>query len=168
MSQRKRLRDGAAKAPTPPKLAPQEAQRRLAPHTSKASKTPVRLRIAQASALFLNLAGTILLALSFLATASDFRLVTASNYALGTQQTAPGQTTYAICVKNYALAATDGRGVGIGFNGCPSSETARPAAVVTSELPWLLYLGLALTSLGFFIQFILVIELPVLALFLSR
>ena len=107
-------------------------------------------------ALLLNLAGTILLALSFQATSSDFRLVTAHNQNL-VGQPAPGASVYAICVNNFVLAATDSvSGTSLGNDHCPDWENADPSAVVTAEHPNWLYIGLVLSALGFFIQLLTV------------
>ncbi len=107
-------------------------------------------------ALFANLLGTILVTLSFQATSSDFRFVTARNSSVMPGSPSQGATAYAICVNNYTLAVTDSKGsVGIGVRNCPNWENAHPAAIVTAEYPWLLYLGLVLSILGFLIQFIL-------------
>jgi hypothetical protein len=115
-------------------------------------ENPVWARIA----LLLNLAGTILLALSFQATSSDFRLVTASGYDLQ-GRSALGVKAYALCVNNYTLVMTDSSpkgGVSLGMRGCPSWESSRPAAVVNTEHPNFIFLGLALSSLGFLMQFL--------------
>jgi hypothetical protein len=107
-------------------------------------------------ALLLNLAGTILLALSFQATSSDFRLVTALGYDLN-GKVATGVTAYALCVNDYTLLVTDSaRGVGIGHKGCPNWESSRPSAVVTSEHPLFLYLGLGCSAIGFFMQLLII------------
>lgn len=120
-----------------------------------------RLKCAQSAALFLNLGGTILLGLSFQATASDFRLITAHGYDVRSHQPSADKTAYAICVNNYALAVTDATsGLIIGTKNCPQWESAKPAAVVTSEYPWLGYTGLLSTGLGFLLQLLIVSEFP--------
>lgn len=93
-------------------------------------------------ALLLNLAGTGLIASSFAATSSDFRLITA-----------PGSTAYAICAQNYVLAVTDARGgLIVGTHNCPNWDKSSPAAVAVAEHPWMLWLGLIMSALGFLIQ----------------
>jgi hypothetical protein len=106
-------------------------------------------------ALFLNLAGTLLLAFSFLATSSDFRLITAANTD-GYGKPAAGRTAYAICVNNYVLVLTDSakNGIEMGENGCPHWDNASPAAVVTYEHPSLLWIGIVAIAIGFLIQLV--------------
>ena len=88
---------------------------------------PIVARVA----LVLNVAGTVLLALSFQATSSDFVFVTAPNTDMMTGKFAMGNTTYAICVNDHAMAATtDHGGLGMGLHSCPTSNKAYPAAVV--------------------------------------
>jgi hypothetical protein len=116
-----------------------------------------RTRLWTSLALLANLVGTFLVTLSFQATSSDFRLVTARGYNIFGAAPSPGNTAYAICVNNYTLAATDSSGsVGIGIHNCPNWVNARPSAVVTAEYPSLLYLGLILSMAGFLIQLVLV------------
>jgi hypothetical protein len=103
-------------------------------------------------ALILNLLGTGLLAFSFVATSSDFRLITAPDTNVYGKP-APGSTAYAICVQNYSVAITDAHGVaGMGVNNCPNWDKSSPAAVVVAEHPGALWLGLVLSALGFLIQ----------------
>lgn len=102
-------------------------------------------------ALLLNLAGTALLFLSFQATSSDFRLVTA------TSDHFPDQKRYALCVAKTALMVADGTGsVGLGFGMCPHWEDARPAAVVNVEHPSFVTLGFLASVTGFLLQFLTV------------
>jgi hypothetical protein len=98
-------------------------------------------------ALLLNLVGTALLFLSFQATSSDFRLVTAKSKEF------PDDTQYALCVNKTALMQTSQNGAfTIGSSACPNWEHARPAAVVNVEHPFFVVLGFSFTILGFFIQ----------------
>jgi len=94
-------------------------------------------------ALTLNLLGTVMLFLSFQATSSNLRLVTASD----------GST--ALCIENRTLAISlPGGGVGIGRNICPDWDKAHPVAVVTIERPVLVTSGFLLATLGFLLQFL--------------
>ena len=94
-------------------------------------------------ALICNLAGTMLLFLSFQATSSNFKLITTSD----------GRS--ALCVNNYALLEVGPKNTFvIGQANCPEWEHARPAAVVNIERPIFVTIGFALTSLGFFLQFL--------------
>jgi hypothetical protein len=103
-------------------------------------------------ALLLNLAGTRLIASSFAATSSDFRLITAPDTDV-TGKPAPGSTAYAICAQNYVLAVTDARGgLIVCTHNCPNWDKSSPAAVVVAEHPWMLWLGLIMSALGFLIQ----------------
>lgn len=103
-------------------------------------------------ALVLNLVGTILLALSFAATSSDFRLITAPDTSIF-GKSALGNTAYAICAKNYVLAITDAQhGLGIGTGECPNWDKSYPAAVVIAEHPRWLQTGLIMSAVGFLIQ----------------
>lgn len=121
-----------------------------------------RSKTTQAVALFLNLIGTILVALSFQATSSDFRLVSAHGYDVQGRPASPYATAYAICVNNYTIAATDSQNTfAMGGRNCPDWDNSRPSAVVTSEYPWLLYFGLVATMLGFLIQFLLMLDMSV-------
>jgi hypothetical protein len=102
----------------------------------------------QKIALFLNLAGTIVLFYSFQATSSDFRLVTApvklgqlappNNIVVGQPGNLhPGDKQYALCINNYTLLSTDASsGIHMAYPGCPSWENAKPAAVVNLEYPF--------------------------------
>ena len=94
-------------------------------------------------ALLCNFLGAILLFLSFQATSSNFKLITASD------------GSSALCVNNRAMmtARPDG-GWSIGGGTCPEWEHARPAAVVNSEHPIFVTLGFVLTVLGFLLQFL--------------
>ena len=94
-------------------------------------------------ALILNLAGTVILFLSFQATSSNFRLIT----------TKDGKS--ALCVDQRAMMiATPDRGWLIGAQQCPDWENARPAAVVNVEHPSFITLGFILTTFGFLLQFL--------------
>jgi hypothetical protein len=113
-------------------------------------ENPLWARIA----LLSNLAGTILLALSFQATSSDFRLVSARGFDLRGQIN-PASTAYALCVNNYTLVISDSvNGIGFGRPGCPNWESSRPAAVVNSEHPRFIFLGLGMSAFGFLLQFL--------------
>jgi hypothetical protein len=120
-------------------------------------------RVAQAVALLLNLAGAILIVLSFQATSSDFSFVTAPHFNLRTQQEGDGEAAaYAICIRDYMLAATDGKtGMMLGAaNKCPTPQNAKPAAVVIADHPYLLTWGLMATIAGFFVQLIMSAGIP--------
>jgi hypothetical protein len=66
---------------------------------------------------------------------------------------APGSTAYAICAQNYVLAVTDTRSsLLLGTHNCPNWDKSSPAAVVVAEHPWMLWLGLTMSALGFLIQ----------------
>jgi hypothetical protein len=107
-------------------------------------------------ALFLNLAGAILLALSFSATSSDFRLITARDTDVFGKPS-PGHTAYAICANNYTLAITDSAGgLGMGIRNCPNWDKSYPAALVIADHPVWLQIGLALAIFGFLIQLLTV------------
>jgi len=94
-------------------------------------------------ALILNLAGTVILFLSFQATSSNFRLIT----------TKDGKS--ALCVDQRAMMiATPDGGWTIGAQKCPDWENARPAAVVNIEHPSFITLGFILTTFGFLLQFL--------------
>ena len=93
-------------------------------------------------ALLCNFLGAILLFLSFQATSSDFRLITASN----------GDA--ALCANGRALLIQKEKGYALGIGQmCPEWEHARPAAIVNLELPWLANLGFILTLIGFVLQY---------------
>jgi hypothetical protein len=90
-------------------------------------------------ALFLILAGTALLYLSFQATSSTVKIITQPN------------GTTAMCMGSTALF--EGRaGSFIMGTGCPDWKDAKPIALVTVEKPVLVYLGFALLTFGFLIQ----------------
>jgi hypothetical protein len=123
---------------------------RTPPTTKPSLQGPSLARIA----LGLNLLGTILLALSFSATSSDFKLVTAENTDIRGNAVI-GLTAYAICVKGYALAVTDAKGsVGIGMHECPNWANSYPSAVVIADHPVWLLVGLISSMLGFLLQFL--------------
>jgi hypothetical protein len=108
-------------------------------------------------ALALNIAGTILLALSFQATSSDFRFITAQGYD-HYGKLSPGNTAYAVCIQDYAVILTDTvTGTLLGSaRRCPDWQQALPSAVVTAEHPSFLWKGLGLSAIGFFIQLLMV------------
>jgi hypothetical protein len=106
----------------------------------------------QRIALVLNFFGAALLFYSFQATSSDFRLVSSN---LGTSALGGEMHSYALCVNDYALLASDARtGIAVGHHGCPNWVNARPAAVVNVEHPAFEGLGFILLLLGFLIQFL--------------
>lgn len=114
-------------------------------------------------ALLLNVVGTILLALSFQATSSDFRLVKADNLTVpgnGNNPSTTFRSVFALCTTDRTLIAegTDSRGPALVLSapGCPDSPNNRAAAVVNTEHPSFLYLGLMASGIGFFLQFLLV------------
>jgi hypothetical protein len=102
-------------------------------------------------ALATNLLGTLLLFYSFQATSSSFRLINRPNGPFG--------QSYEICVGDFTLLTTDGRGsVGLGHKGCPIAANDRPAAVVNIEKPEFVTLGFLLIVAGFIVQFFAVPE----------
>ena len=117
------------------------------------------------TALLLNLVGTILLALSFQATSSDFRFVTAKNFSVpgnyGPRSAMHFDTVFALCTNDRTLIA-EGKessklpSLILSAPGCPNSEIAKSAAVVNTEHPSFLYLGLICSAVGFFIQLLIV------------
>ena len=130
-------------------------------------------------ALLLNLVGTILLALSFQATSSDFRLVTATNvdfmaasdYDLLKQPQDQNlippavhhyDKVFGICSRDRMLIGEGLYGnegytaVIISTPGCPDSKHAKSAAVINTEHPSFLYVGLVCSAFGFFIQLLIV------------
>jgi hypothetical protein len=92
--------------------------------------------------LALNLAGSVLLFLSFQATSSNVKIVT----------TKDGRT--ALCVDGRGLIESGARGFGVGMSKCPDWENAKPAAVVNIEYPFMVTLGFSLTLAGFLIQYL--------------
>lgn len=115
------------------------------------------------TALLANLVGTILLALSFQATSSDFRLVTTSDMFVPSNAGHPPShfnKVFALCTKDRTLVAegTDASGPALILSapGCPDSAHAKSAAVVNLEIPSLLYIGLGCSAFGFFVQFMIV------------
>jgi hypothetical protein len=93
-------------------------------------------------ALFCNLAGTVMLFLSFQATSSELRLVTTPEGNL------------ALCVNKRALVISLPNGIALGSPTCPNWENSRPAAVVNIEHPAFISWGFILTTLGFILQFL--------------
>jgi hypothetical protein len=94
-------------------------------------------------ALILNLLGWACLFLSFQATSSNFKLVTAPD----------GKS--ALCVNGRALIVSLPQGgTAIGMNVCPDWEHARPAAVVNIEIPSMVTLGFIFITAGFLLQFL--------------
>ena len=105
----------------------------------------------QQVALFLNLGGTALLFLSFQATSSDFRLITAETHSV----LSGDFNEYALCVNNYTLLESDAnRGVLLGAKGCPDWERSHSVAVVNIENPRFVTAGFICTLLGFLLQLI--------------
>lgn len=115
-------------------------------------------------ALLLNLVGTILLALSFQATSSDFRFVTTHDHTYRGRTPRNDMhfdTVYALCTNDTTMIAE-----GIDSNGvpnivlnvprCPDNEHAKSAAVVNTEHPKFLFVGLGFNTLGFALQFLIV------------
>lgn len=90
-------------------------------------------------ALFSNLLGTVLLFISFQATASKVKIIS----------TPDGKT--AMCLDQTGIFVGMGHEFTIG-TGCPDWENARPIAVVIVERPTLITFGFALLSLGFLLQ----------------
>ena len=95
-------------------------------------------------ALFSNLLGTVLLFISFQATSSKVKIISAPD----------GKT--AMCLDQTAIFVGTGRSFIVG-TGCPDWERGRPVAVVIVERPILITLGFAFLSLGFLLQ---VLSLP--------
>jgi hypothetical protein len=94
-------------------------------------------------ALLCNLAGTVLLFLSFQATSSNFRLIT----------TTDGRS--ALCVYQHALFISgENGGFQIGQMPCPEWDHAKSVAVVNVERPTFITIGFFLASLGFLLQFL--------------
>lgn len=94
-------------------------------------------------ALVMNLIGWVCLFLSFQATSSNFKLVTAPD----------GRS--ALCVNGSALLVSlPNGGTGIGYKECPDWEHARPAAVVNIEMPSLVTAGFFFITAGFLLQFL--------------
>jgi hypothetical protein len=100
-------------------------------------------QLARTSA-FLNLAGSLLVFLSFQATSTRLVLVTSSDKS---------DKTAAFCIGDTALfrLSSDGHGVGLGTS-CPQSENMKPAAVVNTEYPWMAKLGWFLLLFGIGLQ----------------
>jgi hypothetical protein len=95
-------------------------------------------------ALLCNLAGTVLLFLSFQATSSSFKLI----------RTNDGRS--ALCVYGMAFIEADSSGA-FNFGGsqpCPEWERSKSVAVVNIEHPVFVTLGFVLTTLGFLLQFL--------------
>jgi hypothetical protein len=90
-----------------------------------------------------NLAGAVLLWLSFQATSSNLKIVTTTDHRT------------ALCAAGRALIVDDPLhgGTAFGVARCPEWENARPAAVVNVELPFLVTLGFILLLLGFAVQY---------------
>jgi len=123
-------------------------------------------------ALLLNLVGTILLALSFQATSSDFRLVTAKDMWVPGNSPILGRggmmgpshfvSVFALCTHDRTLIAEGADFPGappaliLSAPGCPDSDNAKAAAVVNTEHPRFLELGLTANACGFFIQLLIV------------
>lgn len=91
-------------------------------------------------ALFCNLAGTVLLFLSFQATSANLIIKRASD----------GST--AMCIDRMGIAVTNTQGAWELGGPCPNWPSARPTAVVNVERPYLVTIGFILASLGFLLQ----------------
>jgi hypothetical protein len=89
--------------------------------------------------LLFNLTGTVLLYLSFQATSSTVKIVSAPNGAS------------ALCMGSMALFEGKGGSFVIG-TGCPDWPNAKPIALVTVEKPLLIYVGFGLLTFGFLMQ----------------
>jgi hypothetical protein len=114
-------------------------------------------RCAAAIALALNLAGTVLVAWSFQATSSTFRLITAPGLNVAGGQN-PNGKAYAICTDQLQLAAIDtSHNTFVGSGGCALWDHGSPAAIVTADDPNRLWFGFGLLILGFFVQLALAI-----------
>lgn len=109
------------------------------------------------AALLLNLAGTILLALSFQATSSALNFVTGHDVNIK-GQSVPGSKTFLLCYGNDLIAGADSTGYNAygGYLHCGQSNDSKPAAVVNAEHPWMLFAGLILSAVGFFLQFLII------------
>jgi hypothetical protein len=79
--------------------------------------------------------------LSFQATSSDFRFISAKD----------GRK--AVCVENRALIVVEPNGFGFGVSSCPDWKDGKPAAVVNVEKPTFVTLGAILVMFGFAVQF---------------
>lgn len=124
-------------------------------------ETPLYARIA----LCLNLVGTILLALSFQATSSDFRMVTASDVYV--KDNAPGVfvhyvNVHAICSLNDTIIMegtpypkSNGKNIVLSTQQ-PCPDRSHSVAIVNTEHPRFLFIGLILSAVGFFMQFLAV------------
>jgi hypothetical protein len=81
--------------------------------------------------------------MSFQATSSDFKLITAPDGAS------------ALCVKGRAVVISQANGGwAMGVDRCPDWEHARPAAVVNVEIPSLVTFGFIFITAGFLLQFL--------------
>lgn len=100
----------------------------------------------QKFALFLNLAGTILLFLSFQATSSNIKIVTTRD-----------SFDTALCVEGRGIVVAMPRGE-MAFNlpHCPDWNNAKPAAVVNIERPFLVTFSFSLLAIGFLLQYLAV------------
>ena len=112
------------------------------------------------AALVLNFLGTILLVYSFQATTTDFRFIAVRDVtARGAPN--PGGSSYSICADKLGLAAIDATGsTYMGAGNCALWDRGNPAAVVLSDHPWLLKVGLGLSAFGCFVQLALTFARP--------
>ena len=102
-------------------------------------------------ALMANIVGTLVLMFAFQTGSSDFRLITRHN--VDSQGLPSEGNTYAICVENHTLAATDtGGSLRFGSRNCAEWADAEPTAVVTADYPSLWRWGFRVSLLGFLLQ----------------
>jgi hypothetical protein len=97
--------------------------------------------MAQLSAA-LNLLGSLLVFASFQATSTKLLLVTGNGKEI------------AFCIGDRAVfgLSPDGRGMMMGYR-CPTGDTAKPAAVVNTDAPWMAISGWMILAAGFGLQF---------------
>jgi hypothetical protein len=112
-------------------------------------------RAVGAFGLVCNLAGTGCLAWSFQATSSQFRLITAENLTSRGRPN-PNGKAYSVCADMLELTSVDTtQSVSAGTGRCALWELGKPAAIVVSDQPHLLELGLGLFAVGFLLQLLL-------------
>jgi hypothetical protein len=99
-----------------------------------------KARMARLSA-FLNLLGAFLVFLSFQATSTNLLMI------------ANKDKSFAFCIGDRSIFGLlpGGRGTYIGA-GCPQGQDAKPAAVVSTDSPWLAKLGWIVLAIGFGLQ----------------
>lgn len=90
---------------------------------------------------FLNLLGAFLVFLSFQATSTNLLMI------------ANKDKSFAFCVGDRAVFGLipGGRGTYIGAS-CPEGQDAKPAAVASTDSPWLAKLGWIILAIGFALQ----------------